>query len=629
MLPPMVSHPLRTPATSALYIGALGVVFGDIGTSPLYTLRECFHAAHVALTPDNIMGILSCIAWSLMLVVTLKYVLLVMRSDNRGEGGILALTALAIDQFAKPEKRWRMLVLGLLGASLFYGDALITPAISVLSAVEGIKIATPAFSHWVIPLSVVILVGLFAMQRYGTDLVGKAFGPIMLVWFAAIGLLGFNQILAHPTILNALNPYYAFHFIGSQPAVAFVTLGAVVLAVTGGEALYADMGHFGRKPIQQAWLYTVFPALLLCYFGQGAMLIAEPEALENPFFHMVPDMLTIPMVILATLATVIASQAVISGAFSLTQQAIQLGYLPRMKIDHTSSHNVGHIYLPALNGLMLLGVLALVLGFRSSSNLAAAYGIAVTGTMLLTTILATVVMAHRNKWNPIYVGVFAGVFTLIDGTFLLANTEKIPYGGWFPLLFGLGIFAMMHTWVKGREALLKIVLRQTPLMDTFIARLDPLMPRIKRTAVFLTSDLNHAPPALVYNTTHNQVLHNQVIILKISRARIPRYPESERISITHHTPDITTVQATFGFMERPHIPRLLTYLSNHGLHVKNPGALSYFISSHTYIPSKESTALEGWEEPVFIALDSLSQSAVDYFNLPRHQVIELGNHIEI
>ena len=619
------AHATRT----SLFVAALGVVFGDIGTSPLYTLRECFNAAGLTITPANIYGILASIAWSLILVVTIKYVSIVMRADNRGEGGILALTALAIDQFATPMHRWRVLLIGLLGAALFYGDAVITPAISVLSAVEGLELIAPSMAEYIVPLSLVILITLFAAQRYGTHTMGNFFGPIMLVWFGVIGLLGLTQILHHPAILLALNPTHVLTFATQSPILAFLTMGAVVLAVTGGEALYADMGHLGRKPIQSAWLMLVGPALILNYFGQGALLLHAPTAIGNPFFMMVPSPLLIPMVILATAATIIASQAVISGAFSLTQQAIQLGYLPRMQVMHTNIHNPGQIYIPFLNGLMLASVIMLVFGFRSSTNLAAAYGIAVTGTMLLTTMLSTTVLLNRNGWHPLIAGAFAGVFLSVDGLFLAANIHKIPNGGWFPLILGGALFFVMHTWVQGRKASRSLVQQHTPPLEEFLAGIDPKVPHVCRTAVFLTSDLNHAPPALIYNMTHNAVLHAQIIIMKISRARIPRYPSSERISVRHHPHNVTTVMATYGFLERPNVPHLLSHeLPHHGLVIRHPEAMSYFLSMHTYIPSPDE-ALNPFQEGVFILLDKLSQSAVSYFRLPRKQVIEIGNQIEI
>ncbi|RYG62039.1 MAG: potassium transporter Kup [Alphaproteobacteria bacterium] len=624
-----MSHSASRTSGTTLFVAALGVVFGDIGTSPLYTLRECFHLAGLEINPANVMGILAAIAWSLFLIITIKYVGIVLRADNRGEGGLLALTVLAIDQFATKRRRTTMLFLGLVGAALFYGDAMITPAISVLSAVEGLKLITPAFTPWVVPMAITLIALLFAVQRYGTQTMGQWFGPIMLVWFGVLAVVGLNQIILHPHILGALNPMHAINFAAAYPLMAFFTMGAVVLAVTGGECLYADMGHFGRKPIQRAWITLVGPALLLNYFGQGALILANPEALSNPFYLMVPDTLLIPMVILATCATIIASQAVISGAFSLTHQAIQMGYLPRMEVRYTSAEHAGQIYIPALNGMLFVAIVLLVLSFHTSSNLAAAYGVAVTGCMVLTTMLTTTVLLSRNRWHPLLVALFAGTFFALEGLFLAAALTKLPSGGWFPLMAGAAIFFIMHTWMRGREASRTIVQNATPTLEQFIWTLNPNLPKVTRSAVFFTSNLHHTPPALIYNINHNAVMHAQTIILKISRAPIPRYPASERLSVHHHPHNITTVQVTYGFLERPNVPHLLSHeLPHHGLTLRHPEATSYFLSTHTYIPS-ESTVLNPVQEPVFILLDKLAQSAVNFFHLPRKQVIEIGNQIEI
>lgn len=612
----------------ALIVGAIGVVYGDIGTSPLYTLRECFHAAGLTVNALNIMGILSLITWSLLITVTFKYVMVMMKADNRGEGGILALTALALDQFATRKQRMRVLTLGLIGAALFYGDALITPAISVLSAMEGLKVINPATQHLVVPLSIVLLGVLFSLQYRGTHTVGQLFGPVMLMWFGTLGVLGLAEIINSPSILQALNPWYGAQFILQAPGVAFITMGAVVLAITGAEALYADMGHFGRKPIQTAWFSLVFPCLLLNYFGQGALLLRMPEALSNPFYMLVPQGLQLPMVFLATAATIIASQAVISGAFSLTQQAIQLGYLPRMDIRHTNAESAGQIYLPVLNWLMCGAIILLVLGFHTSSNLASAYGIAVTGTMLAGTCLSTLVLRSRNGWAWASVLAFVLVMATVDITFFSANLHKVMDGGWFPLVTGGLLFFIMHTWLRGREEATRLIMEQTPLLDALITTLDPTLPKVRRTAVFLTSDLNHAPPALMYNLQHNGIWHTQTIVMKVSRARIPRYPASERISVHHYPHGLSTVQATYGFMEQPNVPHLLAHLHEHGLEVEHPTRLSYFLSTHTYIPSPH-PVLNRWQEPLFILLDKLAHSAVSYFHIPRKQVIELGNQMEI
>ncbi|NBV54834.1 MAG: potassium transporter Kup, partial [Proteobacteria bacterium] len=516
------------------------MVFGDIGTSPLYTLRACFTAAGIPLTPENIFGILSLISTSLLLVVTVKYVGVVLRADNHGEGGTFALTTLALDNFAKPYQRNVILFLGLAGAALFYGDALITPAISVLSAVEGLKVASPNFAAFVIPITLTLLIGLFSLQQQGTHTVGVLFGPIMLVWFSTLGVLGLLEIFHNPTILQALSPHHALAFLLHHPEVSFITLGAVVLAITGAEALYADMGHYGRKPIQYGWLFMVFPCLMLNYFGQGSLLLRDATAIANPFYLLVPQPFQLPMVVLATAASVIASQAVISGAYSLTQQAVQLGYLPRMDIRHTSAQHVGQIYIPLMNWLLCLGTIILVLEFHSSEHLASAYGIAVTGTMLTTTLLLALVLKNRNHWSWFSVGLFLLFFGLIDLAFLAANLQKIAQGGYFPLALGLAILFIMHTWIRGRAQAHKITLTHTPPLDKFLVMLDAKLPKIRHTAIFLTSNLNHVPPALMYNLQHNEVWHAQTIILKINRAKLPRYPESERISIHHHPHNVTT-----------------------------------------------------------------------------------------
>lgn len=610
-----------------LYVGAMGVVFGDIGTSPLYTLRECLLVAGGA-TQANILGVLSLLCWSLMLVVTVKYTAIILKADNRGEGGILALTALAYDQFASPSFQKLVLLVGLLGAALFYGDALITPAISVLSAVEGLKVVNPGLEHWVQPLSLVVLFMLFGAQAKGTGQMGAWFGPVMLAWFGVLAVFGVAGIAGNPTILTALNPLHAVSFIWHNPWLAMLTMGAVILAVTGAEALYADLGHYGRKPIQWAWLTCAGPCLLINYFGQGALLLNTPDALSNPFYLLVPSALLWPTVALATAATVIASQAVISGAFSLTNQAIQLGYLPRMVVRHTSQHHAGQIYLPHVNWLLLLGVVVLVLTFGTSSALAGAYGIAVAGTMLTTNLLGAVVLRRRNGWPVAGVILFAAVFVPLDAVFLLANLPKVPEGGWLPLVLGLGLWWLMRTWIKGRKASQAMLHAHSPMLESFLKKLDATLPHITRTAVFMTGDINHVPPALMYNLTHNGVWHTQVIIMKISLTRVPRCPTAEKIRVQHFPHGVSTVQATYGFMEQLNIPHLLTQLPQHGLEIRHPEHLSYFLSTHTYVPSAHK-ALNGWEERAFLLMDKLAVNAVTFFHLPRKQVIELGNHIEI
>jgi KUP system potassium uptake protein len=611
-----------------LLLGALGVVYGDIGTSPLYTLRECMNVAGLQLNEATLLGVLSLITWALIVVVTLKYVAIVLRVDNRGEGGILALTARATTLLENPRSRMVALCIGLMGCALFYADSLITPAISVLGAMEGLSVIDAQLKPLIIPGALGLLLGLFAVQRHGTAAVGNWFGPIMLVWFSVLGLLGGFKLVENPEVLAALNPAYAFNFLAISPALSLVVMGAVVLAVTGAEALYADMGHFGRKPIQYCWLYFVGPALLLNYYGQGALLLTDPTALKNPFYLLAPEALRIPLIMLAAAATVIASQAVITGAYSLTQQAVQLGYLPRLAVLHTSENQAGQIYLPTLNALMAVAVVLLVLGFQTSSNLAHAYGLAVTGAMLADTLLMFVVfwfLAPAWRWL-MYVLLLA--FLLVESSFLAATMLKIMHGGWFPLLLGIGLFFLMHSWLTGRQRTHKLTLRQTPTLEYFLKHLDATLPKVRRTAVFLTSDLAHAPPALMYNLHHNAVWHTQTLILKVARARIPRYPNSERIRITHFGHGVSTIHATYGFLEVPNIPHLLQSLADHGLTIEHPERLSYFLSTHTYVPSQRKT-LNSWQEPLFVLLDKFQQSAITYFQLPRGKVIEIGNQIEI
>lgn len=622
-----MNAPQSRPVTAPLLVGALGVVFGDIGTSPLYTLRECFMAAGLALNSTNILGILSLIAWSLFLVVTFKYVWIMMRADNRGEGGILALTTLAIDQFDNKPSRMVVLAFGLIGASLFFGDSLITPAISVLSAVEGLHVITPAVSEYIRPIALLLLILLFGLQRHGTGVVSVMFGPVMLVWFITLGALGVWQIWQHPEVLAALNPLNALHFAAVNKGLAFLTMGSVVLAITGAEALYADMGHFGRSPIQYAWLLIVFPCLLLNYFGQGGLLLSTPQSLSNPFIYMAPENLRLTLVLLATAATIIASQSVISGAYSVAQQAIQLGYLPRMDIRHTSSHTVGQIYIPFLNWLMAAAVTLIIMGFHTSSHLAAAYGIAVTGTMLMSTFLVAIVLVKRNNWPVWLVGTLFTLIFALDATFLSANLHKITAGGWLTLLIGALVIFTMYTWIGGRRETYALMRHSGLSLERFLSTLPPLV-EVERTAVFLTSDIHHVPPALLYNVTHNGVWHRQTILIKIAQARIPRYPESERISVHRHAHNLVTVEATYGFSEQPHIPHLLAELPLHGLPVEYPDKLTYFVSTHTYIPSRNRT-LNRLQEPVFIMLDRFAHSAVSYYHLPRNRVIEIGNQVEI
>ncbi|MDQ3248607.1 MAG: KUP/HAK/KT family potassium transporter, partial [Chloroflexota bacterium] len=541
-----------------LTMTALGVVYGDIGTSPLYALRECFYGPHaIALTPTNVFGVLSLIVWALILVVTVKYLIFVLRADNRGEGGILALTALAtpIKLLSPSERRW-LVLLGVFGAALLYGDGAITPAISVLSAVEGLNVATPFFAPYVIPITMVILVGLFLIQRHGTALVGRLFGPITLLWFAVLAILGVIHIADQPAILGSVNPAYAVAFFRANGWAGYLILGTVFLVVTGGEALYADMGHFGKRPIRLAWFTVVLPALLLNYFGQGALLLTNPEAAENPFYSLAPDWALYPLVILATMATVIASQALISGAFSITMQAVQLGFLPRMNILHTSRTEFGQVYIPAVNWLLMITCLLIVLGFRTSSNLAAAYGIAVTSTMAITTLIFYIVIVERWRWNRLLAGLLAGFLFVIDLAFLGANLIKIPQGGWFPLVLALFIFTIMSTWKKGRYLVAQRIGEESDSIEKMLQNLQANPPiRVSGTAIFLSDNPKSAPTALLTNLKYNKVLHDQVLVLTVSIVSHPSIAEAERVAVEPLGQGIYRVTVTYGFMEEPDVPK--------------------------------------------------------------------------
>jgi KUP system potassium uptake protein len=611
-----------------LMIGALGVVYGDIGTSPLYTVKQCFEALG-GVTPAAVYGVLSLITWALFAVVTLKYVCVIMRADNRGEGGILALTALALRvPRAGTRFHWWILAGGLLGAALFYGDGVITPAISVLSAVEGLKVATPFFDPYIIPLTVLLLLILFIVQRRGTALVGGFFGPIMVLWFATIGLLGLVEIARQPDILLALNPYYGIHLLARTPLRGFALLGAVVLAVTGAEALYADMGHFGKRPIRYAWLSFVFPALLLNYFGQGALLLHEHTALENPFYRLVPDWGLYPMVVLASAATVIASQAVISGAFSMTRQAVLLGYLPRFEIKHTSEQAIGQIYVPKINLFLLLTVVALVLGFRSSDNLGAAYGIAVTGTMSLTTGLALVYMVGSAGWNKWVATLVFGSFLIIDIGFFSANLLKIEDGGWFPLAVAAVIFTLMVTWLRGREALLAERWREALPLETFLATVKPGRPtRVPGTAVFMVPNDRIVPTALLHNLKHNHVLHERVVLMKVETRDIPHVPDDQRLGIVHLEHNFHTVDVSYGFMDEPNIPRALAQLRLMQFRF-NLLETSFFVGREKVVLSKDG-GIWTWRKRLFIFMHRTMLSATEYFRIPTNRVVELGGQIEI
>ncbi len=614
---------------TALTLGAIGVVYGDIGTSVLYAVKEVFGSGHVPFTPDNVYGILSIFFWTLTVIVSIKYVVLVLRADNNGEGGLVAMLALA-SQAVKGSPRLRrvLLIVGIFGTSLFYGDGVITPAISVLSAVEGLEVVSPAFKRFVVPLTLVVLFGLFAVQKRGTGGIGKFFGPITLFWFLVIALLGVMQIATHPEILWAISPHYAVGFMWKQPGTTFIILGAVVLCVTGAEALYADLGHFGKKPIRLAWFAVVMPALTLNYFGQGALLIQNPAAVKNPFFLMAPDWALIPLVLLATAATVIASQALISGAFSVTKQVIQLGYLPRLNIQHTSVRDTGQIYIPLVNwGLFVTIVLAVVM-FRSSSNLAAAYGIAVCTDMLITTVLTFFVI--RYKWNYPLILCFAatGWFFIVDFAFFASNMFKLFDGGWFPLLIGGAIFILMVTWKDGRR-LLNEKLRSDALdLNSFLEAVFVSPPaRVEGTAVFLTAEPGTVPNALLHNLKHNKVLHEHNLFVTVRNHEVPWIGLEKRLEIESLGHDCWQVVIHYGFKNDPNVPKALEQIKGRGCELEAM-TTSYFLSRDTVIPTIGG-GMAQWREKLFAQMHHNASGAADFLKLPNNSVVELGSKIEI
>ena len=614
----------------ALALGALGIVYGDIGTSPLYTLKEVFapSAHQLPASPDNILGILSLVLWSLIIVVSIKYVVFVMRADNRGEGGIMALIALALREAGNNPKRQRMIMLiGILGACMFYGDGMVTPAISVLSAVEGLEVGTPFLHPYIVPIALTVLFFLFFIQRHGTARVGTLFGPVMLIWFSVIATLGVSQIMQAPEVLRAVSPVYAVHLFLTHPWLAFIALGAVVLALTGGEALYADMGHFGRKPIQLAWFAFVLPALLLNYFGQGALLLRHPEAINNPFYHLVPEWALYPMIALATLATVIASQAVISGAFSVTRQAMQLGYVPRMQVQHTSEREKGQIYLPAINWALLVAVVVLVLGFRSSGNMAAAYGIAVTGDMVITSILATFVFSRALGWGWTKAITLFSLFLVVDLAFFGANVLKISDGGWFPLLAGFVIFILMTTWKRGRQLLYKRMEGDALALEPFIESLAYSdMTRVPGTAVFMTHNPTGVPQALLHNLKHNKVLHERVILATVFIQDIPYVADADRGRLETLPNNFYHITLSYGFMDEPDLPRDLTLCcARNGIELEMMDT-SFFIGRETLIP-RAGSEMALWREKLFISMFRNAGSATHFFKLPPNRVVELGAQV--
>ena len=620
----------QSKSVAALTLGAIGVVYGDIGTSPLYTIKEIFSASTgIALTQANIIGAISAVFWALMLVVTLKYVILVLRADNRGEGGIMALLALAISTAtAAPMRKKVLLGLGVFGAALFYGDSILTPAISVLSAVEGLELITPDLSAFVIPISITILMALFAFQRYGTNAVGKFFGPIIVVWFTALGAIGLYHITKNPMILSALNPTYAFHFLADRGAGVFLAVGAVVLAITGAEALYADMGHFGKPAIRIAWSCLVLPGLALNYLGQGALLLSTPEAANNPFYLSFPQQLLIPAVILATLATIIASQAVISGAYSITQQAIQLGFLPRMQIRHTSASESGQIYVPAINWLLLVAVVITTIAFQNSSAIASAYGIAVTGTMLITTILSYFVLRHNWKYPQWLALGTTSTFIVLDSLLLASCSVKFFKGGWFPVALGVGLVIIMWTWKQGREILLQHIHEDDPKLEDFLRMIaSEKRVRVERTAIFLCANPDTVPQALMHNLKHNQVLHQTNLILTVEFSDVPTIAKKQRMDIKEIGAGFWQIKLHYGFMESPNIPKALEDCKIDNVTI-DPFTTSYFVSRETVISGQEGQMAK-WRDNLFALMSRNAGSVVGYFNIPSNSVIELGSRVHI
>ncbi len=630
--PTASGHSPATPTGRRLLIlslGALGIVYGDIGTSPLYSLRECFHGIHaVPVDARNVLGVLSLVFWALVVIVTVKYHVYVLRADNRGEGGILALMALVRGKLESPRARRLLIAVGLFGAALLYGDGMITPAISVLSAVEGLSVATVAFTPYVVPITVAILVLLFAFQRTGTGGLGRVFGPIMLLWFGTLATLGVRWIARYPAVLQAINPYHAVRFFLHNGGRGFLVLGAVFLVATGGEALYADLGHFGEKPIQIDWFSIVAPSLLLNYFGQGALLLTDPRASWNPFYKLAPTWALYPLVALATAATVIASQAVISGAFSLTRQAVQLGYLPRMTIVHTSEGEIGQIYVPAVNWLLAVATTALVIGFRSSSRLAAAYGIAVTMTMVITTLLAHIVARRIWRW-PFAAALSVTVaFLAVDLAFFGANAIKFRDGGWVPIVVGVFMFVQMSTWERGRALLAEKLTRDRFRIREFISHLDvERLPRIPRTAVFMARDPEGVPHALLHNLKHNGVLHEQTLLLNVQSLETPAATKKERLDVVDLGQGFYQVTVRFGFMETPDIPEALLGLPAFGLD-PSPMKTTFFLGKETLLP-KRREGMSWLRKQLFALMARNSQTASSYFHLPPNRVIELGQQVEL
>ncbi len=611
-------------------LSALGVVYGDIGTSPLYALKESFHHGHnIGLTQGNIFGILSLIFWSLIIVISIKYLRYVLKADNKGEGGILALTALVTPRTDKhASKRKNLIRLGLFGTALLYGDGMITPAISVLSAVEGLELITPVFSPYILPITIAILVGLFSVQKYGTDAVGKIFGPLTLFWFLTLGGLGIYNILQEPAVLMSVNPYYAFQFFLENQWNGFLVLGSVFLVVTGGEALYSDLGHFGRHPIQRAWFFVVLPCLVLNYFGQGALLTHNPLAAKNPFFLMAPNWMLTPLVILATASTVIASQALITGVFSITMQAVQLGYIPRVLIEHTSEKEFGQIYVKSMNRMLMVACILLVFFFKTSSNLAAAYGIAVTTTMGITTILFYLVARQKWRWSRYKAGIICGFFLIIDLSFWGANLLKVVDGGWVPLAVGLFIFVMMTTWKKGRKLLAQRIRDEVIPLSLFLDKIDSQKPyRNPGIAIYMASGLKDTPYALIQSYEHYKSIHEHLIFLSVVTEEIPQVPQSRRVEVNSIGHGCYTVFIHYGYMERPNIPKELDQLQIGNI-LLNPNEATYFIGKERLFAT-EKPGMAIWREKLFAFQSTNAQDATTFFQLPRKRVMEVGVQVEL
>ena len=625
----MASQPQKS-SLAALTLAAIGVVYGDIGTSPLYTMKEVFAPAHgLPLNEGNLFGVTSLIAWALILIVSLKYVTLVLRADNRGEGGVMALVALALSSVG-PKSRWfhPLVLVGLLGTTMFFGDGVVTPAISVLSAIEGLEVATPAFKPYVVPFTVIVLVALYMLQRKGTGGIGKWFGPIVLVWFTALAAMGVVNIAENPAILGALNPMHAFRFLLQNGWLAFVALGAIVLAVTGAEALYADMGHFGKRAVRLAWFAVVFPGLTLNYLGQGALLLSNPEAVSNPFYQQLGPWSIYPLVVLSTLATVIASQATISGTFSIVQQAIALGFLPRMRVMYTSEREIGQIYIPLVNWLQLGMVVLAVIGFGSSSNLASAYGIAVTATMLMTTILTFFVIRYRWHYNLLLCFAATGFFLVIDIALFAANTIKILHGGWFPLVLAAFLMMIMLTWRDGRHLVYENLRKHLVPLEDFLQSLFISPPaRVEGTAVFFRAEGDGVPHAMLHNLLHNKVLHERTVFLTVCNADIPMVPEEERVQVTPLGHQCYQVNIHYGFKDERDIPAALLQCSRHGLELDTMST-SYFIARQTVIP-RVGSGMALWRESLFATISRNARDAADYYRVPANRVIELGTQVEI